>query len=54
MSVGLKYGFLKKSFNYELTANPPKSDDWKWSTDKGACIIIKCLLNKSILSYSHT
>jgi hypothetical protein len=21
------------------TANPPKSDDWKWSTDKGAFII---------------
>ena len=21
------------------TADPPKSDDWKWSTDKGAFII---------------
>ena len=21
------------------TANPPKNDDWKWSTDKGAFII---------------
>jgi hypothetical protein len=23
------------------TANPPKSDDWKWSTDKGAFIKMK-------------
>ena len=22
------------------TANPPKSDDWKWSTDRGAFINI--------------
>ena len=28
------------------TANIPKSDDWKWSTDKGA-FIIKQLLKKS-------
>jgi hypothetical protein len=26
------------------TANPPKSDGWKWSTDKGAFIIKKSIL----------
>ena len=48
----LKYGFLKKSFNYEcqltisshhfwvgFLLHPPKSGDWKWSTDKGAFMV---------------
>ena len=29
----------KKQFWVGAIANPPKSDDWKWSTDKGAFII---------------
>jgi hypothetical protein len=33
------------------TANPPKSDDWKWSTDKGPYIIKKEI---HILKYSTT
>ena len=53
--VYLKYGFLKKSLNHECTfdlcqlashhflasllLHPPKSDDWKLSTDKSAFII---------------
>jgi hypothetical protein len=39
-------GFLKKSFWVGATANPPKSDDWKWATDK-RCIQNKWLLKKS-------
>ena len=27
------------------TANPPKGDDWRWSTDKGAYVINNFLRN---------
>ena len=36
-------------FRVGLLLHPPISDDWKWSTDKGA-FIIKCLLKKAILT----
>ena len=36
MNVPLSVDNVKSSL---AAANPPKSDDWKWSTDKGAFII---------------
>ena len=40
-------------FQSFATANPPKSDDWKWSsTDKGAFIIDDFLRNPYFSTYS--
>ena len=44
----ITFGWVQQQNISVATENPPKSDDWKWSTDKSA-FIIKWLLKKSIL-----
>ena len=49
--------FLRNPLIVNVPTNRPKSDDWKWSTDKGA-FMIKWFIKKSILYlvaiYYHT
>ena len=39
--IGAGFELVGSTENFRLgaTANPPKSDDWKWSTDEDAFII---------------
>jgi hypothetical protein len=51
MTAPLTVDHFRSSLLGGFAVDPAKSDDWKWSTDKGA-FIIKWLLKKSILYIS--